>query len=159
MFSLSKLNIVRMYNIYTYIYCKIKAEDIPQRPRMASSPPPGRRETGDGRQETTDAPHRGAPLYTRTAAPAVRETIHEPPHPAPTSRHTEDQIGPHLDNLHVASPPAPKSQQTDAKCKAPRATLTTTAIQNPHHEEDTYTAHPPPPRIAASGPLRPREDL
>ena len=126
LFTMSIINF-RLHKRTNHIFYKIRAE----------KPPPPHR--GPGRRPAPgDSTHAArAPLtQTPTTAASARETTDEPPQPAPTSGHTENQEGPQHECLHVASPPSPIGPPVDAKREKPRTTPTTTATQHPHHEEE-----------------------
>ena len=135
----------RLHKSSIHIFYKIKAEK-----------PPIEAQDGDQPRETAHAPPEPPPTQTPTTAAAAREATDEPPHPAPTSGHTEDQEGPQHECLHAASPPSPMGPPMDAKRETPRTTPTTTATQHPHHEEEPAqrARHPQNSREPPPAPTR-----
>ena len=136
----------RLHKSTVYIFCKIKAEKAPHRG-------PGRRPApGDSTHATRAPPRR----IHRPRRPQREKPPMKPPHPAPTSGHTEDQKGPQHECLHAASPPSPISPPVDAKHETRRTTPTTTATRHPRHEEEPAprARHPQNSREPPPAPTR-----
>ena len=88
----------RLHKSTIYIFYKIKAEKAPHRG-------PGRRPApGDSTHAARAPPPR---RKHRPRRPQRKKPPMKPPHPTPTSGHTEDQKGPQHECLHAASPPSP----------------------------------------------------